>query len=71
MSVTDLRACLAAAALQGLGRDVSAQDFEFDVADGLVAQRALARAPLETLRGRAASTIAASDTVDLQQSLHG
>ena len=42
---------LPAAARQGLGRDLGAQDLELDVADGLVAQRALPGAPLETLQG--------------------
>mmetsp|Transcript_31851 Transcript_31851/g.51004 ORF Transcript_31851/g.51004 Transcript_31851/m.51004 type:complete len:617 (+) Transcript_31851:1240-3090(+) len=40
---------LPAAAVQGLLGDGGVQDLEFDVADGLVAQRALAGAPLEPL----------------------
>lgn len=43
---------LAAAAREGLRRDVRAQDLELNVADGLVAQRALPRAPLEPLQPR-------------------
>ncbi len=49
-SLVSRGAHLAAAAREGLGRDVGAQDLELDVADGLVAQRALSRAPLEPLR---------------------
>jgi hypothetical protein len=51
------RARLAAAALQRLGRDVGAQDLELHVAHWLVAQRALAAAPLEALQGFSAATI--------------
>ena len=52
--VADAARCgddLPAAARQGLGRDLGAQDLELDVADGLVAQRALPGAPLEALQG--------------------
>ena len=40
---------LAAAAIDRLIRDLGVQDLELDVANRLVAQRALARAPLETV----------------------
>ena len=42
---------LPAAPRQGLGRDLGAQYLELDIADGLVAERALPGAPLEALQG--------------------